>query len=72
MSGLILEMRSLKACRRELGTAYCNLLKVELAKLVEFARVSPGGGFVVGGAFAIQGLLSEMELFLHDLNKKVS
>ena len=28
------------------------------------AEVSPGEGFVVGGAFAIQALVSEMEVFL--------
>ena len=28
-----------------------------------------GGGFVVGEMFAIQGLISEVELFLHSLGQ---
>ena len=31
---------------------------------LRLAEVSPGEGFVVGGAFAIQVLVSEMEVFL--------
>ena len=36
---------------------------------LNLAQVSPGGGFAVGGTFAIQGLISEMELFLHGLGQ---
>ena len=35
---------------------------------LSLVQVSPGGGFVVREEFAIQGLISEMELFLHDFS----
>lgn len=31
--------------------------------------MSPSGGFVVGETFAVQGLVSEVDLFLHSLGQ---
>ena len=48
-------------CGEFLGSAQRAVLS-----WLNLARVGPGEGFVVGKAFGIQGLVSEMELFLHD------
>lgn len=65
----------MKAPVRSDDFSFCDLLGGRCQENQEWMRhhflveVSPGAGFVVGGAFSIQALVSEMELFLHSFGE---